>query len=336
MTDVVLPWSRIVIIVFRRRGAGGDVAAADAHAPRPVRARRDAEPAHGVVRGREYRPRRHLGLRAGLRHRRPGRLRAVADRQRRPGSRPELHRRLVHGGRARRRGATCRHGVRGAGPRRGQQVPRILVGRGARQDRRARLHHRIHPEASAGHVRPQGPLGGGMIMTVRDYDLLFACTAAAAGRRRHRRVARVIWFPVLLNLLVPPRQPVPSVRSYWVTLIGKIMCYAIVALAMDLIWGYTGILSLGHGLFFALGGYAFGMYLMRQIGLPTACTTANCRTSWCSSTGRPIPGTGRSPITSPTRCCWSCWCRACWPSCSVSSPSARGSRACTSRSSPRR
>jgi urea transport system permease protein len=51
-----------------------------------------------------------------------------------------------------------------------------------------------------------------------------------------------------------------------VTLIGKIMCYAIVAMAMDLIWGYAGILSLGHGLFFALGGYAFGMYLMRQIG----------------------------------------------------------------------
>jgi urea transport system permease protein len=51
-----------------------------------------------------------------------------------------------------------------------------------------------------------------------------------------------------------------------VTLIGKIMCYAIVAIAMDLVWGYAGILSLGHGLFFALGGYAMGMYLMRQIG----------------------------------------------------------------------
>ena len=47
---------------------------------------------------------------------------------------------------------------------------------------------------------------------------------------------------------------------------GKIMCYAIVAMAMDLIWGYCGILSLGHGLFFALGGYSMGMYLMRQIG----------------------------------------------------------------------
>ena len=50
------------------------------------------------------------------------------------------------------------------------------------------------------------------------------------------------------------------------TLGGKIMCYAIVALAMDLVWGYAGILSLGHGLFFALGGYGMGMYLMRQIG----------------------------------------------------------------------
>jgi urea transport system permease protein len=60
---------------------------------------------------------------------------------------------------------------------------------------------------------------------------------------------------------------VPFLPDFYVTLIGKIMCFAICALAMDLIWGYTGILSLGHGLFFALGGYAMGMYLMRQIGL---------------------------------------------------------------------
>ena len=56
------------------------------------------------------------------------------------------------------------------------------------------------------------------------------------------------------------------ISSYTVTLIGKIMCYCIVAVAMNLIWGYAGILSLGQGLFFALGGYSFGMYLMRQIG----------------------------------------------------------------------
>lgn len=68
-----------------------------------------------------------------------------------------------------------------------------------------------------------------------------------------------------LNLLVPSDSPF-HLSDYWLTLLGKIMCYAICALAMDLIWGYTGILSLGHGLFFALGGYVMGMYLMRQIG----------------------------------------------------------------------
>ncbi len=74
----------------------------------------------------------------------------------------------------------------------------------------------------------------------------------------------LVGFPVL-NLVVAADSPF-HISTYWVTLVGKIMCYAMVALAMDLIWGYTGILSLGHGLFFALGGYAFGMYLMRQIG----------------------------------------------------------------------
>ena len=68
-----------------------------------------------------------------------------------------------------------------------------------------------------------------------------------------------------LNLLVPA-DSVFHLSDYMVGLLGKIMCYAICALAMDLIWGYTGILSLGHGLFFALGGYVMGMYLMRQIG----------------------------------------------------------------------
>jgi urea transport system permease protein len=69
----------------------------------------------------------------------------------------------------------------------------------------------------------------------------------------------------VLNLVVPAASPL-HMSDYAVALVGKIMCYAICALAMDLIWGYTGILSLGHGLFFALGGYAMGMYLMRQIG----------------------------------------------------------------------
>src|SRR3954470_9983659 len=74
----------------------------------------------------------------------------------------------------------------------------------------------------------------------------------------------LVVFP-LLNLMVP-KDSAFYLSDYFVALTGKIMCYAMVALAMDLIWGYTGILSLGHGLFFALGGYAMGMYLMREIG----------------------------------------------------------------------
>ncbi|MES2821478.1 MAG: urea ABC transporter permease subunit UrtC [Pseudomonadota bacterium] len=73
----------------------------------------------------------------------------------------------------------------------------------------------------------------------------------------------------LLSLL--PAEHALHVSAYTLTLVGKILCYAIVALALDLVWGYAGLLSLGHGLFFALGGYAMGMYLMRQAagdGLP--------------------------------------------------------------------
>ncbi|RAZ89741.1 urea ABC transporter permease subunit UrtC [Mesorhizobium hawassense] len=69
----------------------------------------------------------------------------------------------------------------------------------------------------------------------------------------------------LLNLAVSP-QSAFYIPPYIVALVGKYLCYALLALALDLVWGYCGILSLGHGAFFALGGYAMGMYLMRQIG----------------------------------------------------------------------
>jgi urea transport system permease protein len=69
----------------------------------------------------------------------------------------------------------------------------------------------------------------------------------------------------LLNLTLPPASPF-HVSTYGVALVGKYLCYALLALAVDLVWGYCGILSLGHGAFFALGGYAMGMHLMRQIG----------------------------------------------------------------------
>ena len=68
-----------------------------------------------------------------------------------------------------------------------------------------------------------------------------------------------------LNLATDPSSPW-HVPTYVVSLTGKYLCYAILALSLDLVWGYCGILSLGHSAFFALGGYAMGMYLMRQIG----------------------------------------------------------------------
>lgn len=78
---------------------------------------------------------------------------------------------------------------------------------------------------------------------------------------------------IILCVLVPianlviPNHSIFHLSDYAVGLIAKIMCYALCALAIDLIWGFTGILSLGHGLYFTLGAYAMGMYLMRQIGL---------------------------------------------------------------------
>ncbi len=87
------------------------------------------------------------------------------------------------------------------------------------------------------------------------------------------------WLGILLVLgllcmpfsaLLPASHPL-AVPSWLLTLSGKILCYAIVAVALDLVWGYAGMLSLGHGIFFALGGYAMGMYLMRRAagdGLP--------------------------------------------------------------------
>ena len=88
--------------------------------------------------------------------------------------------------------------------------------------------------------------------------------------------ARPAWSGILACTLILAALPILNVAfpdghvlhisSYTIALIGKFMCYALAALALDLVWGYTGILSLGHGLFFALGGYAHGMYLMRAIG----------------------------------------------------------------------
>ena len=78
-------------------------------------------------------------------------------------------------------------------------------------------------------------------------------------------LALVVVVVPILNLVVPASSPF-HISAYGLTLIGKYLCYALLALSVDLIWGYCGILSLGHAAFFSLGGYAMGMYLMREIG----------------------------------------------------------------------
>ncbi|WP_318388182.1 urea ABC transporter permease subunit UrtC [Enterobacter sp.] len=96
------------------------------------------------------------------------------------------------------------------------------------------------------------------------------------AQRAPRLTRAVVLFTLLLLVALPflallPQENPIAISTYTLTLVGKVLCYAIVAVALDLVWGYAGLLSLGHGLFFALGGYAMGMYLMRQAsgeGLP--------------------------------------------------------------------
>lgn len=94
-------------------------------------------------------------------------------------------------------------------------------------------------------------------------------TSVLANDPAGQRLVKAI---LILAVIIPscnlvfPEGSLFHVSTYTMTLLGKYLCYALLALAVDLIWGYCGILSLGHGAFFALGGYAMGMYLMRQIG----------------------------------------------------------------------
>jgi urea transport system permease protein len=88
------------------------------------------------------------------------------------------------------------------------------------------------------------------------------------GARGGLFLAVLLAAAILVPILALKTDPGSAlhVPPFVVALLGKYLCYALLALALDLVWGYCGILSLGHGAFFALGGYAMGMYLMRQIG----------------------------------------------------------------------
>ncbi|WP_130833929.1 urea ABC transporter permease subunit UrtC [[Erwinia] mediterraneensis] len=98
-------------------------------------------------------------------------------------------------------------------------------------------------------------------------------TVARKAPRLTRSLGALLLLALLLMpflALLPADHPL-AISTWTLTLTGKILCYAVVAVALDLVWGYAGLLSLGHALFFALGGYAMGMYLMRQAagdGLP--------------------------------------------------------------------
>ena len=78
-------------------------------------------------------------------------------------------------------------------------------------------------------------------------------------------LAVVVFVVAFCNLFVPS-DSIFYISTFTVTILGKYLAFALLALALDLVWGYLGVLSLGHGAFFALGGYAWAMYLMRQIG----------------------------------------------------------------------
>jgi urea transport system permease protein len=103
-------------------------------------------------------------------------------------------------------------------------------------------------------------------MTMPLNQTLLARASAKLGPQLSLGIGALVLVVLLampLLSLLPADNPL-QVSAYTLTLVGKILCYAVVALALDLVWGYAGLLSLGHGLFFALGGYAMGMYLMRE------------------------------------------------------------------------
>src|SRR3954451_3494477 len=85
-------------------------------------------------------------------------------------------------------------------------------------------------------------------------------------RSRHMEFMVVGVLLLLLTVIFPVLNANGVLSDFTITLWGKYLCYALLAISVDLLWGYTGLLSLGQALFFSIGGYMFGMYLMRMIG----------------------------------------------------------------------
>src|SRR5690606_6583284 len=126
-----------------------------------------------------------------------------------------------------------------------------------------RLHHPVHPEASQRTVPTRGE--GCRLMLPRRFTHNFERFGGGSTAVFIGVLLSLTLLASLGNLLIPDDSPL-HVSTFTITLLGKYLSYALLAMAVDVVWGYCGILSLGHGAFFALGGYAMGMYLMRQIG----------------------------------------------------------------------
>jgi len=103
-------------------------------------------------------------------------------------------------------------------------------------------------------------------MSMARSDGLFGCFYDDRGGQIFLLILAALAIVVPLLHLAVPAGSALHIPTWVVALMGKYLCYALLALSVDFIWGFCGILSLGHGAFFALGGYAMGMYLMRQIG----------------------------------------------------------------------
>src|SRR3954465_6372766 len=98
------------------------------------------------------------------------------------------------------------------------------------------------------------------------YPHHMSSTGSSYLRSRHMEFMVVGVLLLLLTVIFPVLNANGVLSDFTITLWGKYLCYALLAISVDLLWGYTGLLSLGQALFFSLGGYMFGMYLMLMIG----------------------------------------------------------------------
>src|SRR5690606_2449509 len=249
----------------RQRGRG--VGVPEPHRAGTADAGRDAEPRPRRDQRRRHRPGGHAHV---LHRLRPGRGRrggADADRPGRPGAGHLLHRRRLPGRRRRRPGTARRRGDRRRRARPAELLRRVLDRRQPREGHRLRGDRRLPPIPSAGTVRH--PIEGTVVsITTKDATAGTARRAPDGRGLRERLGGPAVFCAVaVLALVAAPL----LLEPFRLNLLAKYLVYAIVALGIGLAWGQGGMLTLGQGVFFGLGGYSMGMHLKlteAQGGLP--------------------------------------------------------------------